>query len=144
MGDLSAPPPPPPMPVPEDARVQLRAQVSADLELHQQQQPLMLPDVLASQDAQSYVFQIADPLEVVDAYSQEECNVTSGDLLRFYAVPSEADQYAQMSVITSRQGGCRAGSVIYVSMNDLQQMLNSFSQRLEQNVSKVHDQVAGR
>jgi hypothetical protein len=138
------PPPPPPMQVPEDARQQLRAQVQADLSLQQQQQPLMLPDVLASQDAQSYVFQISDPLDVTDASSGEECSVTLGDLVRFAAVPNEADQYAQMTVVTSRQGDCRAGSVISVSMNDVQQMLNAFSQRLEQNMSKVHDQVAGR
>jgi hypothetical protein len=140
-----APPPPPPeqpMSVPEDTRLQIRQQVQEDLALHQQQRGLSLPDVIASAQAQQYVFQISDPLDVTDAYSQEECNLGTGDLARFAAVPGPDDQVAQMTIVTSRPGDCRAGSVVSVSLTDLQTMLNAFSQRLEQNMARVRDQVA--
>jgi hypothetical protein len=140
MGD--AQPPAPPMEIPEDTRQQIRVQVREDISLHQQQQPLSLPGVIASAQAQSYVFQISDPLDVTDASSDEECNLSTGDLVKFAAVPGEQDPVAQMRVVTSRAGSCRAGTVVSVSLTDLQTMLNAFSQRLEQNMNKVHDQVA--
>jgi hypothetical protein len=138
-----APPPPPaPVQVPEDVHAQVRQQVKDDIALHQQQQPLALPDILAAPNALGYIFQVSDPLDTTDASTGEECSLTGGDLARLSTLPAESDPVAQLTVVTSKVGSCRAGTVISVSMADLQSMLNAFNQRLEQNLDTVHQQVA--
>jgi hypothetical protein len=124
--------------VPDDVRAQIRSEVTEDLQLHEQQKPLELTDILSSPDALKYVFQVSEPLDVTDANTGESCSVSGGDLARLDALPAQNDPVAHLNVITSKPGSCRPGSVVTVSLAELQSMLNAFSQRLEQNVDAVH------
>ncbi len=128
--------------VPANVRAQVRKQVKEDIQLEKAQQPLSLVDVVASAEAQSYVFQIGDMIDATEVNSGEECGLTMGDLARFNQLPGEGSPTAQMKVVTSKPDSCRAGAVVEVSMGDLQRMLNAFSQRLEKNMKKAHDQIA--
>ncbi len=140
----SASPPSPaaPMSIPEPVRQQVHQQVREDIALHQQQQLLSLVDVIASADAQNYVFQIGDLIDTTEADSGEACTLITGDLVKFDQVPADGDAAARMRVVTSRSGSCSSNTVVQVSLTDLQEMLNAFSQRLEDSMKKVHDQVA--
>jgi hypothetical protein len=130
--------------VPEDVRQQMHREVKEDIALHQQQHPLALPDVMASAEAQNYIFQVSDTIDATTADSGEACSLSTGDLIKFDAVPQGSDPAAPMRVVTSKPGSCGAGAVVQVSVSDLQGMLNGFSERLEANMQKVHDQYAGK
>jgi hypothetical protein len=130
--------------VPEDVRQQVRREVKEDIALHQQQQPLALPHVMASAEAQNYIFQVSDTIDATTADTGEACSLSTGDLIKFDAVPQGNDPSAPMRVVTSKPGSCGAGAVVQVGMSDLQDMLNGFSERLEANMQKVHDQYAGK
>jgi hypothetical protein len=138
------PPPHPKTPVriPEVVRQRMRQQVRQDIVLHQEKKPLSLPDIIASAEAQSYIFQISEMIDATDTALGEECALTTGDLVKFDQVPAEGEPVAQMRVVTSKAGSCRAGTTVDVSLADLQDMLNAFSQRLENTMKKVHDEVA--
>jgi len=127
--------------VPDDVRAQIRSEVTQDLQLHEEQKPLELTDILSSPDALKYVFQVSEPLEVTDANTGESCSVSGGDLARLDALPAQNDPVAHLKVITSKPGSCRPGSIVTVSLAELQSMLNAFSQRLEQNVDAVHEKL---
>jgi hypothetical protein len=138
---IAAPADAAPVPVPEAVREQVRREVREDIALHRQQLPLSLVDIAAEAQARAYVFQVADLLDATDAGSGEACGLTTGDLLKFDIAPAEEDQSARMRVVTAKAGSCAAGTVVDVSLGDLQDMLNGFSQRVEQAMQKVHDAV---
>jgi hypothetical protein len=141
----AAPPVPPAkakLRIPRDVHDQVRSQVKDDIALHQQQKPLSLTDVIASAQAAKYVFQVADLIDATDADTGETCALTSGDLLTFDQVPAAGEAAAKVRVVAGKAGSCAAGAVVTVSLGDLQDMLNAFSQRVEADMKKVHDQVA--
>ena len=130
--------------VSQDVRAQMRDQVRDDIALHRQGQPLSVVEIIASARAQNYVFQVSELIDATDLNTGEQCSLTTGDLARFNRVPNEGDPAAEMRVVTSKAGSCRAGSIIEVSMTDLQDMLNAFSQRLENNMRTINDNLGGR
>jgi hypothetical protein len=137
----SAPPPVAAVGVPEPVRQQIHRQVGEDIALHQSQQPLTVPEIITSAQAWYYIFQISQTIDATDLNTGEECALTTGDLAQFNQIPAPGEMVAQMRIITSKPGSCRAGSVVDVGLSDLQDMLNVFAQRLEANMKKVHDQA---
>jgi hypothetical protein len=131
-----------PVHVSNAVRQQIRKEVQQDIALHKEEKPLSLVDIIASAEARDYIFQISEAIDATTADDGEECLLTTGDLVKFEQTPGADDAAAQMKVVTSKPTSCKAGDVIQVSLADLQEMLNGFSQRLEANMSKVHDQVA--
>ena len=69
---------------------------------------------------------------------------SGGDLISFSQVPRENTEVddslevAQMKVIASRPGDCLANQVVEVNLGDLQEMLNAFSQRVENNMASLN------
>jgi hypothetical protein len=128
--------------VPQDVREQVRAQVKEDILLHQQQKPLALNDIIASAEAQKYVFQIADLIDATDAETGEACALTVGDLITFDQVPAPGEAAAKARVVAGKAEGCAPGTLVTVSLGDLQDMLNAFNEHVEDGMKKVHDKVA--
>ncbi|MBV9758039.1 MAG: hypothetical protein JO047_13375 [Alphaproteobacteria bacterium] len=128
--------------IPEPVRQQIRKQVKQSIALHKSEQPLTVPDVVASDDAQSFIFQVGPQISASDVASGESCVLTSGDLISFAAIPGPDDAVARMTVATSKNGSCKAGAVLELALTDVQEMLNSFNQRLEANMKAVGDQIA--
>ena len=126
-----------PVPIPEDVRMQVRKQVKTDVSLHREGQPLSLADIIGSPEAQNYVFQVSDIVDATDLNTGEECSLSTGDLAKFNKVPGEDDAAAEMKIVTAKAGSCKPGSVVAIGMSDLQDMLNAFSQRLENNMRVV-------
>jgi hypothetical protein len=96
----------------------------------------------ASAQRDNYIFQVSQLLDATDADTGGRCVVTSGDLIRFAKVPADADTATHMRVVTSEAGSCGAGTIIEISLGDLQQMLNDISERLERNMQLVYNQIA--
>jgi hypothetical protein len=131
-----------PVPVPEPVRRQVREEVKEEIALHQQQTTRTIADVVAAPEAEKYIFQVADLIDTSDVNTGEECVLTTGDLLSLNEVPTETAAAAEMRVVTSKEGSCKPGAIVEIGLADLQEMLNGFSQRLERNMQKVHDQIA--
>jgi hypothetical protein len=130
-----------PVPIPEPVRRKFRSQVAADLLAHQEEQPLSLAELIASPQGTEYLFQVSEMLEATEVQSGEECLLTTGDLVRLDQLPEADESSAQVRVVTGKMDSCRANSVINVSLWDLQEMLNVYRQRLEENMQKVHREL---
>jgi hypothetical protein len=123
--------------IPENLRLRVREQVGATVALLQAGTPLTLGDVLAAPDAAAYIFQTAQPLLVTEQSGGGECFLNTGDLIGFYSMPDEASGFAMMTVVASGPGSCSPRSVVPVSLSDLQEMLNGFAERVEDNLQRL-------
>ncbi len=67
------------------------------------------------------------------------CTLTEGDLLTVFSQPSETQQSVSMIVHSAKfaKDGCAAGTKIDVSINDLQEMLNSFAERVDDSLQSL-------
>jgi hypothetical protein len=138
---VAARPVPTPIHVTAEVQQQLRREVKEDVIEQAQQNPLMLNDLIASGEAKQYIFQTSDRVEVTETSTGAACDLTSGDMISFASLPSDEDATAHMKVVTSRGTSCKADVVVDVAVSDLQDMLNAFSERLENNMTKVHQWV---
>jgi len=126
-----------PVQIPEEVRQQVRKQVRLSVAMHQNGRPLMLDDVLASGYAKIYLFQTAYPLNVGDLSAGGECFLMPGDLIGFSSLPAANSPFAEMKVVASGANSCQTGGVVEVRLTDLQEMLNGFSERVEDNMKRV-------
>ncbi len=125
------------VPISEEVRLQVRKQVRLSVAMLQNGKPLVLGDVLASGYAKIYLFQTAQPLNVTERSGAGECFLNTGDLLGFSRLPSGDSPLAEMKVVASAAGSCPAGSAVRVSLSDLQDMLNGFTERVEHNLKRL-------
>jgi len=132
------------MKVPDRVRDVMRKQVRLSVAQHQNGNPLLLSDVVESGYARIYVFQAAAPIEVEDVRTGAPCRLAAGDLTEFHKVPDAGAAAAPMSVIASRPGHCEPNQVVHVKFEDLQEMLNAFSQRVEANMQKLNACLTAR
>ncbi|ACV34917.1 hypothetical protein CAP2UW1_1603 [Candidatus Accumulibacter phosphatis] len=126
-----------PIQIPEEVRQQVRKQVRLSVAMHQNGRPLVLADVLASGYARIYLFQTAQPLNVAQASAGVECFLNTGDLIGFSKLPAGEGAFAEMKVVASGSSSCLPGEVVLVRLTDLQEMLNGFSERVEENMQRV-------
>lgn len=126
-----------PVQIPDDVRAQVRKQVRLSVAMHQNGHPLVLGDVLASGYARIYLFQTAQPLDVAFASGEGGCFLNTGDLIRLDALPAAESTEAPMTVVASGANSCQPGEVVRVRLTDLQEMLNGFSERVEDNMKRV-------
>jgi len=92
-----------------------------------------LPRLLS--DNQSHYFVVSSALDV--AVGAEECTVTPGDVLRLYTIPSANDPSAILQVMASKSTDCRRGSLVTVSLADLQEMQNSMRETIDQGLAEL-------
>ncbi|MBF0183191.1 MAG: hypothetical protein HQM06_02215 [Magnetococcales bacterium] len=130
-----------PVTIPDRVRKQMRRQVQEEIERHQQQQPGSLATLLASGEAMQTIFQVAERLDVTDSQSGGTCVLTTGDLLQFNRLPGSDESVAAMKIITGKSTSCPVGSVVHVGLRELQEMMNAFSQRLENNVDRLAEEL---
>jgi hypothetical protein len=131
-----------PVQVPEEVRQQIRQQVRLSIAQHQNGHLLALSDVIASGYAKIYIFQAAAPLSVSDVDSGDECFLNTGDLIAFAKIPTGDSPVTQMKVITSAANSCQSKQVVDVPLTDLQEMLNGFSERVEDNMKRVNSCIS--
>jgi hypothetical protein len=133
-----------PIQIPEFARQQIRKQIRLSVAQHQNERPLLLSRIIEGGYAKVYLFQAATALDVYDVQTGGQCTLSGGDLLGFSRVPEGAIEKAsfletaEMKVVAGRPAGCRAGQIVEVSLTDLQDMLNAFSQRVESNMKGLN------
>ena len=126
-----------PVQISEEVRQQVRKQVRLSVAMHQNGRPLVLSDVLASGYAKIYLFQTAQPVNVVNVSAGAECFLNTGDLISFARLPASDSAVAEMKVIASGSNSCQPGELVQVGLPELQEMLNGFSERVEDNMKKV-------
>jgi len=128
-----------PVQIPEYARLQVRKQVRLNIAQHQNQRAVLLSRIIEGGYAKIYIFQVSTPIDVFDVSSGEQCALSGGALLGFSQVPREATEMAQMKIIAARSNDCRTDQIVEVSLVDLQDMLNAFMQRLENNMKDLNE-----
>ena len=62
--------------------------------------------------------------------------------MSFANLPADGDVTGHVKVVSGKDSSCRPDAVLEVSLSDLQDMLNAFSERLENNMTKVHQWIA--
>jgi hypothetical protein len=125
--------------VPEDVRTQIHKQVRLSLAQHAREHPLTLIDIMQSGYSRIYLFQVAGAIDTASVITGDGCALGSGDLIAFTSLgDSQQRPTAQMKVVATRPGHCLSQDTVEVSVGDLQDMLNTFNQRLEENIRKLH------
>jgi hypothetical protein len=125
--------------VPEDVRGQIHKQVRLSIAQDAHAHPLSLIDIIQSGYSRIYLFQVAGAIDTVSVITGDGCALDSGDLIAFTSLGDSGERpTAQMKVVTARAGHCLSQDMVNVSVGDLQDMLNTFNQRLEENMRKLH------
>ncbi len=79
-----------------------------------------------------YIFIVSSEMTALPEGSYDQgCTLDEGDLLKAISSPTSGVHFARMQVITSKEGNCPAGSVVAISLEDLQQFQNDFSEAIE-------------
>jgi hypothetical protein len=129
--------------VPEDVRSQIHKEVRLSLAEHANEHPLTLIDIMQSGYSRIYLFQVASAIDTSSVITGDGCALGSGDLLALASMSDGQERpTAQMKVVTAGAGHCLSHDVVQVSIGDLQDMLNAFNQRLEENIHKLNACVA--
>jgi hypothetical protein len=136
----------PPLSIPPDVREQVRREVRLIAAEHTSGHVLTVNDVLHSGYVSIFVFQIAEPVDAVSSETGDRCVLTSGDLV-VLAAPATAPLRSDlpslpMRVAASREGHCASQDTVDLTIPDLQEMLNTFNQRVEADMKKLSDCLA--
>ena len=92
-----------------------------------------LPTVLGQAN---HVFIVSSNLEVTTD-DMQECGLQAGDLLRLVAPPANGAAIVGLRVASSKQMDCPAGVTVAVSLQDLQEMQNSFRSHVESGLASL-------
>ncbi len=131
--------------VPEDVRTQIHKEVRLSVAQHAHDHPLTLIDIMASGYSRIYLFQVAGAIDTTSAITGDGCALGSGDLLAFSSLDdAQKRPTAQMKVVAALPGHCLSHDMVDVSVGDLQDMLNTFNQRLEANMRKLQACAAAK
>jgi hypothetical protein len=134
-----------PINIPDDVREEMRKQVRLGIAQDANGRALTLNDVVHAGYAPVFLFQVSSSLDTVSAVTGDRCELGSGDILGFtYQGYDESHPTAQMKVVVARPGHCLVEDTVDVSPSDLQEMLNTFNERLESNMRKLGGCVANK
>ena len=128
-------------PITESQREQLRRQVGQTAQSFQTEQTIDLREALASQP--NYLFAANQTVNFVPPGSSQACRVTEGDLLQIVSPPTDQNPTATMTIVASKFGDCAAGTQVFVSVSDLQEMLNSFAERVDRGLHSLEQSHGG-
>jgi hypothetical protein len=93
-----------------------------------------LPQVLVP----NHLFVVDQPLSVTTS-SQQACSLSGGDIIRLTATPAADSATADLIVASSRQSDCPVGVGVSVSLDNLQEMHNTFRAQLDAGLKALHD-----
>ena len=120
----------------EPVKEQVRLQVDDVARTFQASEALLLETALADPE---YLFIVDTQLSVATA-GGGTCALTGGDIIRRAPGPEAALPVASMTVVTSKSEGCTAGDLVSVSYSDLQEMLNTFGQTVDDGLNELQRQ----
>ncbi len=123
-------------PISEPVKEQIRVQVDDVARAFQASEALLLEKALADPE---YLFIVDTPLSVATD-TGGTCALTGGDIIRRAPGPEPTLPVASMTVVTSKSEGCAAGSAVSVSYSDLQEMLNTFGQTVDDGLNELQQQ----
>jgi hypothetical protein len=127
-----------PINIPEDVREEMRKQVRLGIAQDANGRALTLNEVIHAGYAPIFLFQVSSSLDTVSAVTGDRCELGSGDILGFTDQGyDESHPAAQMKVVVARPGHCLVEDTVDMSPSDLQEMLNTFNERLESNMQKL-------
>ncbi len=125
-------------PISEPVKEQLRQQVDGVAKAFEEDRWIDLEQALNDPD---YLFIVDAPLSVTTA-DKTTCTLTGGDIFKL-AEPGDSNvPVASMEIVTSKSEDCSAGSIVSVSYTDLQEMLNSFGERVDDGMNELQKQHA--
>ncbi len=125
-------------PISEPVKEQLRQQVDDVARAFEEDRWIDLEQALDDPD---YLFVVDAPLSVMTA-DDTSCTLTGGDIFKSVA-PGDPDvPVASMKIVTSKSVDCPAGSIVRVSYTDLQEMLNSFGEKVDDGMNELQKQHA--
>jgi hypothetical protein len=122
-------------PITDADRQQITAQVDDVANTFKADESLDLKKAL---DDPKYIFAMNQTLSFSTG-NGGSCTLTEGDLITAFNKPTESDQSVRMLVHSAKfaKDGCAAGTQIDVSINDLQEMLNSFGERVDDSLQSL-------
>jgi len=119
---------------------QLRQQVDDTAKSFQVEQAITLEAALQNPE---YLF-VVDTSISVATKANSTCGLTGGDIIKPAGTVDPEVPVASMSVVTSKNDSCAAGSVVNVSFTDLQEMLNTFGERVDDGLNELQQQGQGQ
>jgi len=122
-----------PDPISDPDKQQLLAQTNDLAKSYQGEMTIDLKDALANPN---YLFAVNQTFNEMVVNSTQVCKLAEGDLLKVAVAPTEQTPVAVMAVTSSKFGSCAAGTQVRVSVSDLQEMLNTFAERVD---NKLHE-----
>jgi hypothetical protein len=96
-----------------------------------------LPSVLQTPN---YVFVVSNDLDVM-TLDQQQCGLQAGDILQLSTTPGAGSPVVQLRVVSSKRMDCPAGVQVTVSLQDLQDMHNTFRSQIEAGLGTLHDKM---
>ena len=81
---------------------------------------------------------VSSNLDVATADGQE-CELTPGDVIDRIDDTPGADNKVQVKVISSKKNDCKVGARPMVTVDDLQEMHNSFQEQLDSGLQKLQE-----
>jgi hypothetical protein len=120
-------------PISEPVKEQLRQQVDDVAKAFEEDRWIELEQALQDPD---YLFIVDAPLSVTTA-DDTTCTLTGGDIFKTSAPGAPDVPVASMMIVTSKSVDCPAGSTVKVSYTDLQEMLNSFSEKVDDGMNEL-------
>ena len=94
-----------------------------------------LPQVLTP----NHLFVVNQGLSVATTDGQQ-CELSTGDVIKLVATPPEDSVSANLMVVSSRKGDCPAGLIVTVPLESLQEMQNNFRAQLDSGLQTLHAQ----
>ena len=86
-------------------------------------------------DKKPHVFVVSSSLDVTAGIG--DCVLTPGDVLQSTGAPPSDSQVAYLRVVASKSGDCARGSLVAVSYQDLQDMLNRMRETIDQGLGEL-------
>jgi len=123
-------------PISEPVKEQLRTQVDQTAQAFQTEQAVLLEDALADP---KHLFIVDTPITAAAAVGGT-CTLHGGDIIQAAGAADPETPVASMTVVTAKSDSCAAGSVVSVSFTDLQEMMNTFGERVDDGLNELQKQ----
>ena len=92
-------------------------------------------------DNRTHVFVVSSNLDAMSATQQ--CMLTPGDVLELDQAPPADASFAYLKVLAAKDGSCARGSIVVVSIEDLQEMQNHMREIVDQGLGELRNGEGG-
>lgn len=126
----------------DEVQMQLQAEGSAGQAMAQNNMPDPSQGGLQQwfSDGRPHTFVVSFTLDVTDDRGQG-CTVTRGDVLQLTQAPPQDSEVAYVRVVASKGPDCRTGSMVAVSLQDLQDIQNQMRESVNQGLGELHSKA---